>query len=113
MPKTINDRDLKNGVYTYKEFTELRYPADYERMTSKDEQGLMTKKIEIKMNDKFNIDTSVIFDFPYSFFDINLFDNIKSDDNDPNSQATDYEAVAEQFPIQYNSKDMNNPSLSR
>ena len=47
-------------------------------------------------------------------FDVSLYDNMKSDEtNDPNSQAEDFEAVAEQFPILYNPTELTNPTLSR
>lgn len=35
-------------------------------------------------------------------FDVSLFDNMKSDDNNPTSTAEDYQLVAEQLPISYN-----------
>lgn len=95
IPNSISDSDFRDGQYKFDGFTEFKYPEDYQKLnTNKDDKALEMKIIQIKTSEKFSIESSINFDFPYSLFDMNIFDNIKSDDNDPNSLPNDYQLVA-------------------
>ena len=48
------------------------------------------KTIEITSKQEFKLESQIKFDFPYSLFSLHLFDNVKSDSNDPAAAPTDY-----------------------
>lgn len=80
LPKEITDKDLdKNNSYSIKDYFVLNYPEDfkdlaYNPMSTDDEnKGLIVQGINIKMNDKWDISSKVIFDYPNSLFHTALF----------------------------------------
>lgn len=75
MPKTIGDKDFSgSNKYKYKEFLELRYPTDFEKLSHKEEQNILIKTIDINLSDKFNLDITISYDYPFSLFGLGLLE---------------------------------------
>ena len=75
IPKRIEDKDFGNSnEYKFKEFLELRYPTDFDRLGHKDEQNILIKTTDIQLSDKFNLDISINYDYPFSLFGIGLLE---------------------------------------
>ncbi|CDW81429.1 laminin subunit alpha-like [Stylonychia lemnae] len=113
LPKTIKDNDLKNGEFKFASYTELKYPSGFEVMMAKDQKDFISLTVDIKLNQAFDIDAQMRFDFANSLFDLNVFDNIKTDDVDSKSLPEDYVPITEQAPIKFNDLDATNDYIIR
>lgn len=66
LPERITDKNLDQTSrnYTFKEFTEIKYPQDL------DESSQLFRAVEVKLQEEFVIDAKIKFDYPFAMFDL-------------------------------------------
>ena len=91
-------------------FAELHYPTDFTQLTTdqSDPNKIMLKTTDIELSDAFNIDTHMKYDFPYSNWELSLFEAVTSEDN----QAT-LDIASTQLPILVDQGDIYTPTMLR